>query len=308
MKTLENSSPHRLKSHYVICNWNNKIFELLRELNPKNVGIDSRTVVVITEKTIDQSIIPTDSESSIYFEDVMFYPGDPSKADVLRRVNFQDSHCVIVLANPRLGNHADAQTLLTLFSMIGRNRSGYDDKEEEIEKNIRKTLEERKKKENPLHIVAEITDVTNYSKFKVFEDDQDVCVEIVRPESIRTRILAQAARTQGLASFFIDLMTFGEDTNEVYSARIPEIWFEKYKKVGKETFSDLCLWFNELRNNHKVVAIPVGIWRPPHCIKGESDGTFVNPPDHFEIRERDRVLVICRNREIANKIELISKE
>jgi hypothetical protein len=303
MNGIADTSPHRLKGHYLVCNWNDKIVPLLKELNPKGVGVEARPVVIVTERSIDQSVIPNDQATAEYFEDVMFYPGNPTKAQTLRRVNFQDAHCVIVLANAELGENSDANTLLSLFSMVGAVSPEWDEERRDGDVEIREVLKQRKIEGNPLHIVVEITDVTNYAKFRIFEDDQDVSVEILRPESIRTRILAQAARTAGLGGFFVDLMTYGENTNEIYSALIPRTWFQSTNGNEKGTFSELCLWFNRLRSEKGISAIPVGIWRPPHCFKDERDGTFVNPGDDFLIRERDKVLVICQSREIANQIE-----
>ena len=295
------SSPYKLQNHYVICNWSDKVEAILTELNARIAGLQRRATVIVTTKPIEEGMLPTDPEQRQCFEDVMFYPGEPSKGDVLRLVNFHDAECVIILALPELGNQADARTLLTLFSMLGSSGDGKGKAQD-----IREALKARRKNSKPLHVVAEVVDVSSYSKFKHFEDDPDVVVEIIRAESVRTRVMAQAAYTHGLAQFYQDLMSYGEDTNEVYAARIPDSWLVSVEHQEKTpTFSELYKSFMDPKVHQQGVSgIPVGIWRPPNDHdEDEFSGTLVNPPEDFILQPGDHVMIICRNREQAIKIE-----
>jgi len=297
MSALTQQSPHRLKDHYVICNWSPRILELLKELNKGVAGLQRRATVIVTTGSIDEGMLPRDARERACFEDVMFYPGDPTQEDVLRRVNFHDAHSVIVLARPDLGDQADARTLLTLFSMLGSLGARSSVGTVGGERAVRAHLQDRKRERNALHVIAEIVDVASYAKFRQFESDRDVVIEFVRAESVRTRVLAQAARTQGLGRFFQDLLSYGDDTNEVYAARIPDAWFDATKGQRRQrTFPALCRWLMApAARAAGVAAMPVGIWRPPHCRSEDWFGTRVNPGDEVLLAREDRVLVLCLN-------------
>lgn len=306
MSALTQQSPHRLKDHYVICNWSPRILELLKELNKGVAGLQRRATVIVTTGSIDEGMLPRDPRERECFEDVMFYPGDPTQEDVLRRVNFHDAHSVIVLARPDLGEQADARTLLTLFSMLGslgaRSSVSSSAGSDEL---VRAHLQDRKRQRNSLHVIAEIVDVSSYSKFRQFESDRDVVIEFVRAESVRTRVLAQAARTQGLGRFFQDLLSYGDDTNEVYAARIPDAWFSQTKdRRGQRNFTALCRWLlSPTARRAGIQAMPVGVWRPPHCRSDDWFGTRVNPGDDVTLRREDRVLLLCLNQGQVGVVE-----
>lgn len=256
----------RLKNHYVICNWSSKIPDIVRELHDEIV--ERVVTVIVTSKPIDESLLPTSPAERRFFEDVVFYPADPTRVDALLNVCCDHARAVIVLAPDEDQGQADAKNLLTLFAL----------------------------KELPLvegrrpHIVVEICDVANYSKFRQFEDDDDRDIEVIRAASLRSRILAQAARTPGLVGFFEDLLTYSSESNEVYTAGVPTSWEDD----GVHDFGGLCRRVLSLRSaDPPFVCIPIGVIFPAgHAEAGQID---VNPRDDRPIQAGDQIVLICRS-------------
>lgn len=255
---------YRLKNHYVICNWSSKIPHILRELHADIV--DNVVTVIVTPGKIDESLLPRTPEERKAFEDVVFYPADPTYGDALRNVNCQHARAVIVLASDEEQAQADARNLLTLFAL----------KELPLVEGFRP------------HVVVEILDVSNYSKFRQFETDEHRDIEIVRAASLRSRILAQAARTPGLVGFFEQLLTYSKHSNEVYTTEIPASWVEG----GVTDFGALCRHVLSLRKEEpSFVGIPVGVVFPlGHPRAGQID---VNPPDDRPVGADAEVVLIC---------------
>lgn len=258
------SSPpdFRLKNHYVICNWNSRIIEIVKQLH---VEILEKTVIVIvTERPIDRSLLPHTAEGRDAFEDVLFSPGDPTQPHVLRRVNCQHATGVLVLAEDELGDEADARNLLTLFSLC----------ELDLVDGSRP------------HIVVEIRDVANYRKFQQFESDKDRDIEIIRAESLRTRILAQGARTPGLIEFFKELLTFSADSNEIYAIPVPRHWFGAKATMSYDRLVDII---TGLRNHPTApfVGVPIGL------LRASDRRPELNPAETATVYPEDAALIIC---------------
>lgn len=268
MPTTEGPAVHdyRLKNHYVICNWSSKIAHIVRELHDEIV--EKVVTVVVTPRAIDESLLPRTPAERRSFEDVVFYPADPTRVDALLNVNCQHARAVIVLAPDDDQAQADARNLLTLFAL----------KEMPLEDGFRP------------HLIIEILDVSNYSKFRQFENDADRDIEIVRAESLRSRILAQAARTPGLVGLFEDLLTYSASSNEVYTCKVPSHWVAG----GIHDFGTLCRKVLQLRAaDPPFIAIPVGVvFAAGHERAGQID---VNPPDRRTVEDGDEVVLLCRS-------------
>jgi voltage-gated potassium channel Kch len=281
-----------LTGHYVVCNWTPKSLPLIKQLRSDLLRNERRTVVVITDKPINNELLVASSEGSSRdlphsdeddtsragrgaLKDVVFYPGDPTDERVLAAVSVEQSHSVIVLADQDLGEEADARTLLTLFALKG------------IEKCSRDRGLPRM-----INTVAEIVSVHNYAKFKSFEQesrgratpDGRGLVEIIRAESLQTRILAQAARTPGLVSLYTDLLTFSRESNEIYYERLPRELIEHC-----DTFSELALEILDIEtidgDGQPIDVVPIGLMR--------DNEFYLNPlPEEESLREGDCMVMI----------------
>ncbi len=260
----------RLRNHYVICNWNRKVVDIVDQLH--HDVLEDTIIAIVTTRPIDRSLLPADDWANGRLRDVVFYPGDPTRKETLENVNCNEARAVIVLADEELGAQADARNLLTLFAL--RDLEG-----------------ERSRRP---HFVVEIVDVANYSKFQQFEEDPQHDIEIIRAESLRTRILAQAARTPGLVSLYHDLLTYSEETNEIYSVNLPPSW-----TAGNLTFGQLADQLFGLRDHEPpVVCVPIGLW------KEARREILTNPPADTPVERHDRAVLICRRKPDLNRLQV----
>ena len=258
----------RLREHYVICNWNSKIIDIVEQLH--HDVLEDTVIVIVTTQPVQPSMLPTGSTENGALRDVVFYPGDPTRRETLENVNCSEARAVIVLADETLGVQADARNLLTLFALSELKPEG----------------------ERPPHFVIEILDVANYSKFQQFEEDEQHDIEIIRAESLRTRILAQAARTPGLVSLYHDLLTYSKESNEIYSVDVPHGWIPDELTFGRLSEKLLALRDAPVE---PVVCIPIGLW------KRSVRTITTNPPDHMLVERGDRVVIICREKPILER-------
>jgi len=211
-----------MQGHYVICNWNESAVEIIRELRTEILATShsetdhSVPIVVLSPKTVDLSVLDSGMDKKL-LRDLYFHPGDPTNRRFLEHVNVTAARSVIILSDEAYGDLADSRTLLTLFAL----REIVEDKLLR-ESRTRRPGEAQTRTAWPMHVVAEIIDVDNYAKFSRFENESGNAVEILRGESLRTRILSQAARTPGLVEFFTDLLTHAADSNEIYEFPFPD--------------------------------------------------------------------------------------
>ena len=212
-----------MQDHYIICNWNENAVEIIRELRSEILDVmhseadHSVPIVVLTPKTVDLGVFDRTMDNAL-LRDLYFHPGEPTDQRFLEHVNATSARSVIVLSDERYGDLADSRTLLILFAlreMVEKARA----RDQLTRPKDAITVEDEGW---PMHVVAEIVDVDNYAKFARFEEESGNAVEILRGESLRTRILSQAARTPGLVEFFTDLLTHEDDSNEIYEFPFPD--------------------------------------------------------------------------------------
>lgn len=293
-----------MRNHYIICHWNDRAAEIIRQLRTheglsETQDVEHRVpIVVLTRKTVGPKMLDEISEGAREEErykltmDVFFRPGDPADASALKQVNAGSAKSVVILADEDSEALADARTLLCLLAL-----------ESEVK---------RRKRRMP-HVVAEIMDVSNYAKFREFEKKHDGAVEVVRGESLRTRILAQAARTPGLVSFYYDLLTHDAKSNELYELPVRTVFERVAGGRERVPFPELAAALLDdvqvLVQDHKAreekdpsyqrkehaenwfEVIPVGVWRGhevhlnPRKPSGNQadEGYFVRPSDSFVV-------------------------
>jgi hypothetical protein len=308
--------PRKLKDHYVICNSDHRIFTILRELHAMEK--EKRPTVVLTER--DDVRLHGRKEDDEFLEDVFSVHGNPADARALRRVNAQDASCVIVLAQDlrgTIGNgdgpggdsqaldaaSSDARAIMTLLAMkkICRDENPraplYVNTVVEIldPRNIPMAWEigsldagsDGIPSAEPARDVAAKVAQQSDGTTVLDEDNRGLhgtgmWVQVVCAAEIRTLLLSQAARTPGLVRFYRRLMTFSEDTNEVYVVPVPEAL-----RSREASFQDALLWI--ALASGKAPVLPVGI--------REKDGRIVtNPPGETTFEAGDDLIVISYDR------------
>lgn len=179
-----------MNNHIVVCNWNDKGLQIIRELHSPVVRV-LRPIVIITEDT-DAVVLP-DRDDFREFEDVYTIKGDPANEIILRRANVPDAFSMIVLADPSQGHLADAKSILICMA-------------------IQSVCDQGRRP----HVTVEGVSPEGQEHLERAGAD-----EIVSAGDLGLRVLAQSAMHPGVTEVFQKLLTTSEDTNEVYVVATP---------------------------------------------------------------------------------------
>jgi len=168
--------------HVLICGWNRKGVEIVRELRAREVE-DEREIVILAER----EATPLDAKG------ITFIRGNPSSAEDLARAGLDRVSTVIVLADEsNLSNEpddVDARSLLTTLAVESINPAAY-------------SCVEVVKSENRPHFERTHAD------------------ELVVSAELTGSLLAASARTHGLTAVIADLLTHPEG-QELYRVALP---------------------------------------------------------------------------------------
>ncbi|MBT7166290.1 MAG: hypothetical protein HN849_33535 [Victivallales bacterium] len=177
-----------LHAHYVICNWNESGDTIVRELHSAVIG-DDRPILVVTDHPEDVPAgEPLDGPDP--YRNVFVVPGDPSNDRILDRADVTDAETVIVLADTRDGEYADARSVLIALAVEAVNPA--------------------------IHTIVQLRNARNRIHLEHTSVDEMVCVD-----ELAEKLVAQAAITHGLTEFYTRLLTATEDTNEIYLVPVP---------------------------------------------------------------------------------------
>jgi voltage-gated potassium channel len=168
--------------HLLVCGWNRKGSEIVRELRAREVE-DEREIVILA----DREMSPLDEKG------ITFIRGNPSSADDLTRAGLERVSTVIVLADESNISNApddvDARSLLTTLAVETINHEAY-------------SCVEVIKSENRPHFERTHAD------------------ELVVSAELTGALLAASARTHGLSGVVADLLTHPEG-QELYRIPLP---------------------------------------------------------------------------------------
>jgi voltage-gated potassium channel len=201
-----------LSDHVVICNWNDKGVPIVRELHAEAVA-DKRPIVIVSDDP-DAGELP-DEEDLPEFRDVFVIKGDPTNEVTLKRASVDFAHSVLVLADPRDGELADAKSMLVCMAVAAVCREA-----------------DRPK----THVAVEGRAAGNVDHLARSGAD-----EIVSANDYAMMILAQATLSHGLSTVYQRLLTVSSESNELYFVPVPDSF------VGR-TFTELAQAVSESRN------------------------------------------------------------
>lgn len=252
----------KLKNHYVIINWNSKGYGIIDQLHSSDIK-DRKPVVIVTD--LKESPIPIKYK----YEDVYHISDNIINEALLKKANVHLAHSVVILSNNlNEPDTADAKNILIILT-------------------IRKICMDAAKKHVP--IVAEILEPQKVRLAEYAGILGGSNIEIVSSQHVAQNLLAQVAANPGLTKIYEDLLTFGEDTNEIHSYNVPS------KSIGK-TVDEFFKWILDLRSRN-INIIPVAISR------GEK--VYINPSKSVinKIEEEDVLFAICDTKEDLKKLE-----
>lgn len=245
---MEVKMPKGLERHIVVCNWHERGNRIIKELHSPLAAPDT-DIIVITEAEINEPEL----RRSPAYERVYFIKSDPTLHEVLRRARVHHAKSVIILSD-ELCSDPDAKTALISLAI---------------------TKLEREMPEKP-HIIAEVTSPHKVQHLVDAGVDEWVC-----STDYSLGILAQAALYGKISEVYQQLLTYSEETNEIYL-----VDDEKFPSSfqGKR-FKELAQILND-RRNPKNPVILVGVKR--------GDRVILNPKeDEFDrIKAGDSLIVM----------------
>jgi hypothetical protein len=228
-----NMLPHELKDHIVIINWDQRIDTMVRQLHDSETSVARRIVVMSTETK--KSLNGADHDWFYSLE------ADPTNSDALKKARVQFAHSVTIVSswcNTDASDRrkvfdpdtCDAKTIMCLLA-------------------IRALCAEANLKQ--VSITAEIKSTKNLSAAYAAGSKN---TEIVCADTFGINLLAQCAATPGLASIYLDLLTFSPGTDEIYKIKVPA-------SLAGHSFSEALHYFAERRKHKSHSVIPIGVFR-----------------------------------------------
>lgn len=265
IKHKETRMPIDTKGHIAICNWNVRGDRVVRELH--EAQSEAPNIAVLTDSDVDEKSL----RKSRYYDTVFFIRSDPQLHDSLESARVHLASSIVILANEESPDPDANSALIALAICKVCDKNGID----------------------PLpHIVAEA--VNHRKKAHLYDAGVD---EVICPADYGLGVLAQCAVHAKLSDVYDRLLTYSDDTNEIYildKQRYPERF--PAALVGK-TFAEASQLLNEQRDpKNPTILIGVKIRRP-----GKKDGIVLNPQadwdgpaeDKFErIGEDDALIVL----------------
>jgi TRAP transporter TAXI family solute receptor len=251
-KKLKKEIPMK-ENHHVIINWNDKGAGIVEQLS--NPELPKRHILIITRSYQGQA------RSIPVHKGIEQISGEAITEGLLKSVNLSHAHSIIILADDTgNGVNTDAENVLIVLTV--------------------KKLSAGSKK--PIPIIVEILDPQSADLAQCAGLLDDGQIEIVSTQRLGQNLLAQVAVTPGLTKIYEDLLTFGHETNEIYSSPVPK------SLVGKP-IDDVFFALFKLRQK-SVQIIPIAISRQSKILLNPCSSKNGN------IEEGDELFAICDNR------------
>lgn len=207
MKSFEN--------HIVICNWNKRGEEIIQQLLEAQ-NKDVFDIVVLSGAAIDLSEFKISDDKRQYLH---FIQDDPTQHCVLMKINAQKAKSIIILADDKSESPDEKSVLIALAV-------------KHLERDLNKDL----------HVVAEL--VNPGLKRHLVEAGAD---EVVCSMSYNSGIIAQSALFKKMSEIYQRLLTYSNDTNEIYF-QSPSEYSSEY--IGK-SFEEIAELINQKRFKEK---------------------------------------------------------
>ena len=197
------------KDHVLILGWSSKIFTIISELVIANENQKHPKMVVLA----DMDKVKMEDEIRDKVGDtkntrVVCRSGNPIDLHDLQISNPENSKAIIILDTE--DENSDSQIIKTILAIVS-NRRGRDE---------------------PYHITAEISDKHNYEVAKMVGKDE---VELILSDDFISKIMVQTSRQSGLSVVYIELMDFGGD----------EIYFTEETKAVGLTFLEVVFSYED---------------------------------------------------------------
>jgi len=258
MKRMEIKMPGDVAKHIAICNWNDRGDRIVKELHCSLAEPDT-DIVVVTDSDVDEELLRNDSA----YEQVFFVRGDATLHETLSAARVHLAKSVVILADEKAPD-PDARSTLVALALSRLCKDG----------------------PKP-HVVAE---AVNHRKMEHLRDagvDEVIC-----STDYGLGVLAQCALHAKLSRVYENLLTYSEDTNEIYIVEGDSV---PRTVIGK-SFVEAAGILNENRDESNP-AILLGIRRGEQIILNpRSDRTRPEDQEFDSIAEGDALIVLAFRR------------
>lgn len=232
------------KNHTLILGWSSKIFTIISELVIANENQRKPRIVILAEKDkVEMEDEIRDKIGNFKNTKVICRNGKPNDMYDLEIANPQTSKSIIILSPEE--ENPDPQTIKTILAITNNP----------------------KRRKEPYHIVAEISNEKNLMVAKMVGKDE---LELVQSDDIIARIMVQTSRQSGLSIVYTELMDFDGD----------ELYFNEEPLLYGKTFADSLFVYRD----SAVIGIQL------------SNGTCkLNPPMDYIIQKGDKIIAITED-------------
>ncbi len=186
-----------IRDHIVILGWSERVQRIIHELRNEihRASGDMRPILVITE--LEGSSIRLDLER------VYFMYGRLNDINVLKRANLAQAHTLLIPATLHETEVADGQSVFSLLAALSVNPA--------------------------LRVCVELSRAENGETLSHIQQHNmsKGDIEVVSFESVADRLLAQAAISNGVTRVYDHLLSFGADSNELYTTPLDQRWIGK---------------------------------------------------------------------------------
>ena len=195
--------------HVLILGWSSKIFTIIPELVIANENQQDPKIVILADMDkvrMEDEI--RDKVGNIKNTRIICRRGNPIDIHDMQIANPENSRSIIILDTE--DENSDSQIIKTILAIVSN----------------------RKDRQDPYHITAEIEDPHNYAVAKMVGRDE---VELILSDDFISKIMVQTSRQSGLSVVYIELMDFGGD----------EIYFNEEPRLYGKTFMEALFSYED---------------------------------------------------------------
>jgi len=232
------------KGHTLILGWSEKIFPIISELLIANEN-QKRPVIVILGH-LDKVAMEDEIKARIPDTKntrVICRSGSTIDLNDLEIVNPHDSRSIIILTQD--GNDPDINVIKSILALTNNP----------------------KRRPEPYHIVAEISDNNNKEVAEMIASGE---VTLVHTEDLISRVIAQSCRQSGLSVVYTELLDFDGD----------EIYFQEEPGLVGKTFKNAIMSYED--------STIIGVRKKEGRI-------CINPPMDTKFENGDKVVAISKD-------------
>ena len=260
------TTPIVQEKHVLILGWSNRTPAIVQELLLtegrvrrflERHGTKRLRIVILSEEVRAERRTALREYLGAHWSEnqIIFRSGSPLNPAHLHRVDFMNAAAIILPGSEIEWGGLDAADMRAIKTMLSLSNLG--------QQEPARTLP---------FLVSEIFDAR---KIKVARKVYQGAAEILASDAVISLLVAQNVRHKWLSHVYSELLTHGEESNEIYIRRLPNL--------AGIRFQDLFPAYSK--------AVPIGIVRTQ---EGGSRA-ILNPPDGFVLENDDRLVFLSRS-------------